>query len=107
MKSTAALAFNQRGTGKSTRSDVYARRDIYDMEYEGAEIAQQYGDYRFVRVDRTSPYVVTVARRRADRSGTSVVRARPSILQRTVPLRSERQICLDRCSVVVRRRKNR
>jgi hypothetical protein len=29
----------------------------------GFEIAQQYGDYRFVRVDRTSPYVVTVARR--------------------------------------------
>jgi ubiquinone/menaquinone biosynthesis C-methylase UbiE len=29
----------------------------------GFEIAQQYGDYRFVPVDRTSPYVVTVARR--------------------------------------------
>jgi ubiquinone/menaquinone biosynthesis C-methylase UbiE len=29
----------------------------------GFEIARQYGDYRFVRVDRTSPYVVTVARR--------------------------------------------
>ncbi len=29
----------------------------------GFEIAQQYGDYRFVRFDRTSPYVVTVARR--------------------------------------------
>jgi hypothetical protein len=29
----------------------------------GFEIAQQYGDYRFVRVDRTSPYIVTVARR--------------------------------------------
>src|SRR5262249_28197884 len=29
----------------------------------GFEIAQQYGDYRVVRVDRTSPYVVTVARR--------------------------------------------
>ena len=29
----------------------------------GFEIAQQYGDYRFVSVDRTSPYVVTVARR--------------------------------------------
>ena len=29
----------------------------------GFEIAQQYGDYRFVRVDRTSLYVVTVARR--------------------------------------------
>jgi hypothetical protein len=29
----------------------------------GFEIGRQYGDYRFVRVDRTSPYVVTVARR--------------------------------------------
>lgn len=29
----------------------------------GFEIAQQYGDYRFVPFDRTSPYVVTVARR--------------------------------------------
>jgi ubiquinone/menaquinone biosynthesis C-methylase UbiE len=29
----------------------------------GFEIAQQYGDYGFVRFDRTSPYVVTVARR--------------------------------------------
>jgi SAM-dependent methyltransferase len=29
----------------------------------GFEIAQQYGDYAFVPVDRTSPYVVTVARR--------------------------------------------
>jgi len=29
----------------------------------GFEIAQQYGDYRFARVDRTSLYVVTVARR--------------------------------------------
>ena len=29
----------------------------------GFEIAQQYGDYRFVRVDRTSPYLVTVAHR--------------------------------------------
>ena len=29
----------------------------------GFEIAQQYGDYRFVRFDRTSPYVVTAARR--------------------------------------------
>jgi SAM-dependent methyltransferase len=29
----------------------------------GFEIAQQYGDYRFVPVDRTSPYIVTVARR--------------------------------------------
>jgi hypothetical protein len=29
----------------------------------GFEIARQYGDYRFVPVDRTSPHVVTVARR--------------------------------------------
>ena len=50
MKSTAALApslehpsspeprtpFNQLGTGKSTRFDIYARPDVYDMEYEGA-----------------------------------------------------------------------
>jgi ubiquinone/menaquinone biosynthesis C-methylase UbiE len=37
----------------------------------GFEIAQQYGDYRFVRVDRTSPYVVTVARRPAAFSAPS------------------------------------
>lgn len=50
MKSTAALALslgrpsrpeprnrvNQLGTGVSTRSEIYARPDIYDMEYEGA-----------------------------------------------------------------------
>jgi hypothetical protein len=30
----------------------------------GFEIARQYGDYRFVPCDRTSQYVVTVARRR-------------------------------------------
>jgi SAM-dependent methyltransferase len=29
----------------------------------GFQVAQQYGDYRFVGVDRTSPYLVTVARR--------------------------------------------
>ncbi len=29
----------------------------------GFEIVRQYGDYGFVSVDRTSPYVVTVARR--------------------------------------------
>ena len=29
----------------------------------GFAIAHQYGDYRFVPVDRMSPYVVTVARR--------------------------------------------
>lgn len=29
----------------------------------GFEIAQQYGDYRFFPCDRTSQYVVTVARR--------------------------------------------
>jgi len=29
----------------------------------GFEIVQQYGDYRFARFDRMSPYVVTVARR--------------------------------------------
>ncbi|MGH9372659.1 MAG: class I SAM-dependent methyltransferase, partial [Vicinamibacterales bacterium] len=28
--------FNQLGTGMSTRSDIYARPDVYDMEYEGA-----------------------------------------------------------------------
>jgi hypothetical protein len=30
----------------------------------GFEIAQQYGDYQFVPVDRLSPYLVTVARQR-------------------------------------------
>jgi hypothetical protein len=29
----------------------------------GFEIAHQYGDYQFVPFDRTSPYVVTMARR--------------------------------------------
>jgi hypothetical protein len=35
----------------------------------GFEISQQYSDYRFARVDRTSSYVVIVARRprRAER----------------------------------------
>jgi hypothetical protein len=43
----------------------------------GFEIAHQHGDYRFVRVDRTSPYVVTVARRpRADLSFASTDGAR-------------------------------
>jgi Methyltransferase domain len=28
--------FDQLGAGRATRSDVYARPDIYDMEYEGA-----------------------------------------------------------------------
>jgi ubiquinone/menaquinone biosynthesis C-methylase UbiE len=28
--------FDQTGTGMSIRSDIYARPDIYDMEYEGA-----------------------------------------------------------------------
>lgn len=30
--------FNQRDTGMSTRSDIYAPPDVYDMEYEGATI---------------------------------------------------------------------
>jgi hypothetical protein len=156
MKSTLALALSlerpslpeprdrsdQSGTSMSTRSDIYARPDVYDMKYEGDsnqdarffarrlarirprrvlelarcsattyeahlqranvrliydrfdqrvlaerlvtdfashiyfpaelellflaagfEIAQQYADYRFVRVDRTSSNLVTVARR--------------------------------------------
>ena len=35
----------------------------------GFEIAQQYGDYRFVAVDRTSNYVVTVAQRPVHQNG--------------------------------------
>ena len=34
----------------------------------GFEIAHQYGDYQFVPFDRTSPYVVTMARRHVGRS---------------------------------------
>ena len=38
----------------------------------GFEIAQQYGDYRFAGVDRTSAYVVTVARRPVDQTGIAL-----------------------------------
>ena len=42
----------------------------------GFEIAQQYGDYRFVPVDRMSPYVVTVARRPRRRGVVRTLAAR-------------------------------
>jgi ubiquinone/menaquinone biosynthesis C-methylase UbiE len=44
----------------------------------GFEIAQQYGDYRPVRVDRSSPYVVTVARR-PRRSGRRTPSSSPRV----------------------------
>jgi ubiquinone/menaquinone biosynthesis C-methylase UbiE len=60
--------FDQRALAERLVTD-FANHVYFPAELEllflstGFEIAQQYGDYRFVRVDRTSPYVVTVARR--------------------------------------------
>ena len=60
--------FDQRALAERLVTD-FASHIYFPAELEllflstGFEIAQQYGDYRFVRVDRTSPYVVTVARR--------------------------------------------
>lgn len=42
----------------------------------GFEIVRQYGDYRFVDVDRTSPYTVTVARRPRRAARSRVVMSR-------------------------------
>jgi SAM-dependent methyltransferase len=60
--------FDQRALAERLVTD-FASHVYFPAELEllflsaGFEIAQQYGDYRFVPVDRTSPYVVTVARR--------------------------------------------
>ena len=60
--------FDQRVLGERLVTD-FTSHIYFPAELEllflsaGFEIAQQYGDYQFVRVDRTSPYVVTVARR--------------------------------------------
>jgi SAM-dependent methyltransferase len=60
--------FDQRALAERLVTD-FACHVYFPAELEllflsaGFEIARQYGDYRFVRVDRTSPYVVTVARR--------------------------------------------
>jgi ubiquinone/menaquinone biosynthesis C-methylase UbiE len=60
--------FDQRALAERLVTD-FASHIYFPSELEllflsaGFEIAQQYGDYRFVRFDRTSPYVVTVARR--------------------------------------------
>ena len=60
--------FDQRALAERLVTD-FASHIYFPAELEllfltaGFEIAQQYGDYGFVRVDRTSPYVVTVARR--------------------------------------------
>jgi hypothetical protein len=62
--------FDQRALAERLVTD-FASHIYFPAELEllflsaGFEIAQQYGDYRFVRFDRTSPYVVTVARRPA------------------------------------------
>jgi hypothetical protein len=59
--------FEQRALAERLVTD-FASHIYFPAELEllfvsaGFEIAQQYGDYRFVQVDRTSPYVVTVAR---------------------------------------------
>jgi len=60
--------FDQRALAERLVTD-FASHIYFPAELEllflttGFEIAQQYGDYRFVPLDRTSPYVVTVARR--------------------------------------------
>jgi SAM-dependent methyltransferase len=60
--------FDQRALAERLVTD-FASHVYFPAELEllflsaGFEIAQQYGDYRFVRLDRTSPYIVTVARR--------------------------------------------
>src|SRR5262245_4876190 len=60
--------FDQRVLAERLVSD-FASHVYFPAELEllflsaGFEIAQQYGDYRFVRVNRMSPYVGTVARR--------------------------------------------
>lgn len=62
--------FDQRTLSERLVAD-FASHVYFPSELEllflssGFEIAQQYGDYRFVSVDRTSPYLVTVARRPA------------------------------------------
>jgi trans-aconitate methyltransferase len=70
--------FDQRSLAERLVTD-FASHVYFPAELEllflssGFEIAEQYGDYRFVSVDRTSPYVVTVGRRprRARRPGRS------------------------------------
>jgi SAM-dependent methyltransferase len=60
--------FDQRALAERLVTD-FASHIYFPAELEllflsaGFEIAQQYGDYRFVPFDRTSPYIVTVARR--------------------------------------------
>jgi SAM-dependent methyltransferase len=60
--------FDQRALAERLVTD-FASHIYFPAELEllflsaGFEIAQQYGDYQCVPVDRTSPYVVTVARR--------------------------------------------
>jgi len=60
--------FDQRALAERVVAD-FASHVYFPAELEllfvsaGFEIAQQYGDYRFVPRDRTSQYVVTVARR--------------------------------------------
>jgi len=60
--------FDQRALAERLVAD-FASHVYFPSELEllfvsaGFEIAQQYGDYRFVPCDRKSQYVVTVARR--------------------------------------------
>ena len=69
MKSTVALALSlgrsslreprdrsdQRGRGKSTRSDLYARPDVYDMEYEGVWRLRGEGRFRADKLTEHTP----------------------------------------------------
>ena len=72
--------FEQRALSERLVAD-FASHIYFPAELEllflsaGFEISQQYGNYGFVRLDRLSPYLVTVARRprRAGRGATRTV----------------------------------
>lgn len=74
--------FDQRALAERLVTD-FASHVYFPAELEllflsaGFEIAQQYRDYRFVPVDRTSAYVVTVAQRPATSVRASAVRGAP------------------------------
>ena len=90
--------FDQRALAERLVTD-FACHIYFPAELEllflsaGFEIAQQYGDYRFVGVDRTSPYVVTLARRPRRPSGRPNGRNRHRLLRDRV---KEEEISLTR-----------
>ena len=98
--------FDQRALAERLVKDFASH--IYFPELEllflsaGFDIAQDYGDYRFARFDRTSPYVVTVARRprRSERRPSWHRAWRPSTresrtLQRAPPPMTSREPDMD------------